>query len=90
MKLCEVAEETLIRNSIGRVVTPKMMLSVLSQVFGHEFAIEEVTPFVKSFNIAMQDLSPYDKNAERSAKIMWSHLDAELSHRNKRAGPIHR
>ena len=87
MKLCEVTEETLIRNSIGRVVTSKMMIAVLSQVFGHDFTVEEVTPFVKSFNIAMQDLSPYDEDAERSAKIMWSRLDAELSHRNKRTVP---
>ncbi len=87
MKLVEVTQGTLIRNSIGRVVTPKMMINVLDRVFGHNFSMEEVTPFVRPFNTAMQDLNPYDNNAETAARIMWSRLDAELSHRNKRSLP---
>lgn len=87
MKLFEVRSGTKIRNSIGQVITPKMMITVLSGVFGHDFSLEEVTPFVRTFNIAMQDLNPYDRDAENAAKIMWSRLDAELSHRNKRSLP---
>lgn len=87
MKLFEISSGTIIRNSIGRTITAKHMISVLSNVFGHEFSVEDVVRFVRPFNVAMKDLNPYDRDAENAAKIMWSRLDAELSHRNKRQTP---
>ena len=87
MKLFEIAEETILRNTIGRVISPKMMVKVLDRIFGHRFTIADVTPFVRPFNIAMQDLDTYAQNAEIAAKEAWSRLDAELSHRNKRSLP---
>lgn len=88
MKLRELTTGAVIRNSIGQVITSKMIISTLKRLFNHEFTLEEVTPFVRPFNIAMKDINPYDKSPETVAKKLWARLDAELSHQNKRTQPI--
>lgn len=87
MKLFEISDSSIIRNSIGKTITSKQMIIVLSRIFGHEYTTEDVVRFVRPFNVAMNDLDPYDEDAVNSAKIMWSRLDAELSHQNKRSQP---
>jgi len=86
MKLRELSPETLIRNSIGRVITPKMIISTLKRLFNHTFTLEQVIPFVRSFNVAMGDIDPGD--SETAATNLWARLDAELSHQNKRPLPV--
>lgn len=87
MKLFEVTKlgpDTIIRNSIGRVLSAKSISSVLNSVFGQQFSLEDVAPYVRSFNEAMQDVDPSNPNAVKVAQHLWSRLASELSHPKKR------
>ncbi len=89
MILCEIvnlSSSVLIRNTIGRQLGAKDMVLILKYVFDHKVSIEDVTPYIRSFNQAMQSVEP-GENAENQAKKIWSRFDSELSHQNKRARP---
>ena len=84
MKLNEVtvSTDTLIRNSIGRLLTSKAMVSVLNKVYKTNLSELDTAPYVRSFNQAMESVTSLDQ-----AKQIWHKLFQELSHANKRTLP---
>jgi len=88
MKLNEVTEvstDTLIRNSIGRLLTSKAMVSILNRIYKTTFEQSHTTPYVRAFNQAMKSVDPL--NGLDQAKQLWHKLYLELSHTNKRTPP---
>lgn len=88
MKLNEVTEvstDTLIRNTIGKMLTAKVMVSVLNRIYKANFKMGHTTPYVRAFNQAMESVDPV--NGLDQAKQIWHKLYLELSHTNKRTPP---
>lgn len=84
MKLNEVTVGTdvLIRNTIGKMLTARAMVSVLNKIYRTNFKLDHTTPYVRAFNQAMESVNDLDQ-----AKQIWHKLYLELSHANKRTLP---
>ncbi len=87
MRLNEVAvsTDTLIRNTIGKMLTARVMVSVLNRIYKANFKLDDTTPYVRAFNQAMESVDPRD--GLKQAKQIWHKLYLELSHANKRTLP---
>jgi len=87
MKLNEVTVGTdvLIRNTIGKMLTARAMVSVLNKIYRTNFKLDHTTPYVRAFNQAMRSVDP--QNGLDQAKQIWHKLYLELSHANKRTLP---
>ncbi len=87
MRLNEVTVSTdvLIRNTIGKMLTAKVMVSVLNRIYKANFELNDTTPYVRAFNQAMESVDPRDELNQ--AKQLWHKLYQELSHANKRTPP---
>ncbi len=91
MKLFEIQElsdDSMIRNTLGRTMSAEGMIIVLKRIFGHDFTLQDVTPYLRSFNQALKSINPEDENVVQSTKHLWERLAAELSHPKKRSLPL--
>ena len=84
MKLFEVmmSREAILRSTVGQMVSAKGMVHVLHKLFGSEFKLQDVAPYVRAFNQAAKSAT----NAEEADQV-WNKLNSELSHARKRQLP---
>lgn len=84
MKLLQemVRKDVILRSTLGKTVSAKGMIHVLAKLFDANFKLQDVTPYVRAANQALQDAT----NAEQAHQV-WSRLHQELVHSNKRSLP---
>ena len=84
MKLLQemVRKDVILRSTLGKTVSAKGMIHVLAKLFDDNFKLQDVAPYVRSVNQALQDAT----NAEQAHQV-WRRLHQELVHSNKRSLP---
>jgi len=84
MKLLQemVKKDVVLRSTLGKTVSAKGMIHILAKLFDSNFKLQDVTPYVRALNRALQDAT----NADQAQQV-WSRLHSELVHTNKRPPP---
>ncbi len=84
MKLLQemVRKDVILRTTLGKTVSAKGMIHVLAKLFDTNFKLQDVAPYVRTLNQALQDAT----DAEQAHQV-WSRLHSELVHANKRSLP---
>ncbi len=90
MKLFEVtmSDDTMIRNTIGRTMSAEGLVIMLGRLFDLNFSLEVVTPYLRSFNEALQGIDRSSETAVQDAKSLWNRFASELTHPKKRQIPL--
>ena len=85
MKLLQemVSKNVVLRSTLGKTVSAKGMVHILAKLFGTDFKLQDVTPYVRAVNQALQSAT-----SSEQAEQVWHRLHSELVHANKRSLPI--
>ncbi len=77
-----VGKGVVLRSTIGKTVSAKGMVHVLAKLYGANYKLQDVTPYVRALNQALQSVQTEDQAAQ-----VWQRLQSELSHTRKRSLP---
>lgn len=77
-----VGRSVVLRSTIGKTVSAKGMVHVLAKLFGSNFKLQDVTPYVRALNQALTSAQ-----TEEQAEQVWKRLHSELTHSRKRSLP---
>lgn len=84
MKLLQemVGRSVILRSTLGKTVSAKGIIHILNKLFGSNFKLQDVVPYVRALNQALKSVQ-----SEVQAEQVWKRLHSELIHANKRTLP---